>query len=221
MGSWCNRARGETELCRGIQNLAWERWAGGRGSPRDQHQGSAEVRVAQRWPALLSSSPDSIVTWILAGCTTGAMAVTCAQPTDVVKIRSGQHAHWAGEQQEENGRLQDHRQEEGVRGLWKGSSGLQTWGAWAVSSPLLGLGQGTEQAGSPITTIPAVLKEYPNISQCQLTSHTAPNSVQLYQPFTTGRAVREIEMNRGYPQGSQSQRRGLCQGAAIPQGRMC
>ena len=32
---------------------------------------------------------------------------------------------------------------------------------------------------------------------------------------------RETEMNRGYPHGSQSQRREACQGAAIPQGRMC
>uniref|UniRef100_A0A1A8LD45 Dicarboxylate carrier UCP2 n=2 Tax=Nothobranchius pienaari TaxID=704102 RepID=A0A1A8LD45_9TELE len=61
---------------------------------------------------------------LLAGCTTGAMAVVFAQPTDVVKVRfqaqamSGMHArHY-------HGTIDAYRtigREEGIPGLWKGT----------------------------------------------------------------------------------------------------
>ncbi|XP_068844571.1 putative mitochondrial transporter UCP3 isoform X2 [Capricornis sumatraensis] len=69
------------------------------------------------------SDHSSIVTRILAGCTTGAMAVTCAQPTDVVKIRFQASMHTGpGSNRKYSGTMDAYRtiaREEGVRGLWK------------------------------------------------------------------------------------------------------
>ncbi|XP_053781725.1 putative mitochondrial transporter UCP3 [Desmodus rotundus] len=68
---------------------------------------------------------SGITTRILAGCTTGAMAVTCAQPTDVVKVRFQATIHLGpGSNQKYNGTMDAYRtiaREEGVRGLWKGT----------------------------------------------------------------------------------------------------
>uniref|UniRef100_A0A8C4R400 Uncoupling protein 2 n=1 Tax=Eptatretus burgeri TaxID=7764 RepID=A0A8C4R400_EPTBU len=61
---------------------------------------------------------------ILAGCTTGAMAVTFAQPTDVVKVRFQAQQRTAGSVKRYSGTMQAYRiiaREEGVRGLWKGT----------------------------------------------------------------------------------------------------
>ncbi|XP_066475801.1 dicarboxylate carrier SLC25A8 [Tiliqua scincoides] len=61
---------------------------------------------------------------LLAGCTTGAMAVAVAQPTDVVKVRfQAQARAEAGRRYQ--GTLDAYRtiaREEGFRGLWKGTS---------------------------------------------------------------------------------------------------
>lgn len=73
-------------------------------------------------------SPDSsIAIRILAGCTTGAMAVTCAQPTDVVKVRfQAMIRLGTGGERKYRGTMDAYRtiaREEGVRGLWKGKHG--------------------------------------------------------------------------------------------------
>ncbi|KAJ6664801.1 hypothetical protein lerEdw1_005773 [Lerista edwardsae] len=61
---------------------------------------------------------------LLAGCTTGAMAVAVAQPTDVVKVRfQAQARAEAGRRYQ--GTLDAYKtiaREEGIRGLWKGTS---------------------------------------------------------------------------------------------------
>ncbi|XP_003814722.2 putative mitochondrial transporter UCP3 [Pan paniscus] len=69
---------------------------------------------------------SSLTTRILAGCTTGAMAVTCAQPTDVVKVRFQASIHLGPSRSDRkySGTMDAYRtiaREEGVRGLWKGT----------------------------------------------------------------------------------------------------
>ncbi|XP_030045244.1 mitochondrial brown fat uncoupling protein 1 [Microcaecilia unicolor] len=61
---------------------------------------------------------------ILAGCTTGALAVTVAQPTDVVKVRLQAQTNLQGMKKRYDGTLHAYKTiatEEGVRGLWKGT----------------------------------------------------------------------------------------------------
>ncbi|XP_072241027.1 mitochondrial brown fat uncoupling protein 1 [Leuresthes tenuis] len=61
---------------------------------------------------------------ILAGCTTGAMAVSFAQPTDVVKVRFQAQMNLNGMARRYNGTMQAYKQifqTEGLRGLWKGT----------------------------------------------------------------------------------------------------
>nr|KAF6468541.1 uncoupling protein 3 [Rousettus aegyptiacus] len=71
------------------------------------------------------SDHASIATRILAGCTTGAMAVACAQPTDVVKVRFQASIHLGpGSNRKYRGTMDAYRtiaREEGLRGLWKGT----------------------------------------------------------------------------------------------------
>lgn len=66
-----------------------------------------------------------IVTRLMAGCTTGAMAVAFAQPTDVVKVRFQAQVRVADGGRRYNGTLDAYRtiaRDEGVRGLWKGAT---------------------------------------------------------------------------------------------------
>ncbi|KAM9792516.1 mitochondrial brown fat uncoupling protein 1 isoform 2-T2 [Neosynchiropus ocellatus] len=68
-------------------------------------------------------SPGVLVR-ILAGCTTGAMAVSFAQPTDVVKVRFQAQVNLDGVARRYNGTMQAYKhifQNEGLRGLWKGT----------------------------------------------------------------------------------------------------
>ncbi|KAK1168189.1 mitochondrial uncoupling protein 2-like [Huso huso] len=62
---------------------------------------------------------------LLAGCTTGAMAVALAQPTDVVKVRFQAQANGSSGNRRYQGTMQAYKtiaKEEGVKGLWKGTS---------------------------------------------------------------------------------------------------
>ncbi|KAG2457378.1 mitochondrial uncoupling protein 2 [Polypterus senegalus] len=62
---------------------------------------------------------------LLAGCTTGAMAVAFAQPTDVVKVRFQAQANINGGNRRYQGTVHAYKtiaKEEGVRGLWRGTT---------------------------------------------------------------------------------------------------
>ncbi|XP_043530073.1 mitochondrial brown fat uncoupling protein 1 isoform X2 [Chiloscyllium plagiosum] len=65
-----------------------------------------------------------MVVRLLAGCTTGALAVLVAQPTDVVKVRFQAQVNLRGVTKRYHGTLQAYKsiaREEGFRGLWKGT----------------------------------------------------------------------------------------------------
>ncbi|KAM6970239.1 dicarboxylate carrier UCP2-like [Aplochiton taeniatus] len=69
------------------------------------------------------SENASIVVRLAAGCTTGAMAVAFAQPTDVVKVRFQAQVRLTDGVRRYNGTMDAYRtiaRDEGVRGLWKG-----------------------------------------------------------------------------------------------------
>ncbi|XP_071352499.1 dicarboxylate carrier UCP2-like [Trachinotus anak] len=71
------------------------------------------------------SENAGIGTRLLAGCTTGAMAVSFAQPTDVVKVRFQAQARLpeSGSVQRYNSTIDAYKtiaRDEGVKGLWKG-----------------------------------------------------------------------------------------------------
>ncbi|XP_066555454.1 mitochondrial uncoupling protein 2 [Amia ocellicauda] len=66
----------------------------------------------------------SIGSCLLAGCTTGAMAVTFAQPTDVVKVRFQAHVRLADGNKRYSGTMDAYKtiaRDEGIKGLWKGT----------------------------------------------------------------------------------------------------
>ncbi|NXP11043.1 UCP3 protein, partial [Thinocorus orbignyianus] len=61
---------------------------------------------------------------LLAGCTTGAVAVACAQPTDVVKVRFQATGAMPESARRYSGTVDAYRtiaREEGIRGLWRGT----------------------------------------------------------------------------------------------------
>ncbi|XP_078514690.1 dicarboxylate carrier SLC25A8 [Lissotriton helveticus] len=62
---------------------------------------------------------------LLAGCTTGAMAVAIAQPTDVVKVRFQAQANVTSASRRYKGTMEAYKtiaREEGMKGLWKGTA---------------------------------------------------------------------------------------------------
>lgn len=80
--------------------------------------------------------------------------MTCAQPTDVVKVRfqASIHLGSSGSDRKYSGTMDAYRtiaREEGVRGLWKGRSGLWAQAALGRAFPPLRLGQGPQQGGAP------------------------------------------------------------------------
>ncbi|XP_038674589.1 mitochondrial uncoupling protein 2-like [Scyliorhinus canicula] len=73
-----------------------------------------------------TKEPDTITIGgrLLAGCTTGALAVTLAQPTDVVKVRFQAQLNLTGASKRYSGTIDAYMKiakEEGLRGLWKGT----------------------------------------------------------------------------------------------------
>ncbi|NXD27699.1 UCP3 protein, partial [Spelaeornis formosus] len=65
-----------------------------------------------------------MATRLLAGCTTGAVAVACAQPTDVVKVRFQASRALSDSARRYSSTMDAYRtiaREEGIRGLWRGT----------------------------------------------------------------------------------------------------
>lgn len=82
--------------------------------------------VKSKYQQLLNESPDglNVFTRVLAGLTTGAMAVCIGQPTEVVKIKFQAQKRLPGKVREFTSTPATYRKigsEEGVRGLWKGA----------------------------------------------------------------------------------------------------
>lgn len=76
------------------------------------------------WPTYVWHTGAGIVTRLMAGCTTGAMAVAFAQPTDVVKVRFQAQVRLADGERRYNGTIDAYKtiaRDEGVRGLWRGT----------------------------------------------------------------------------------------------------
>lgn len=76
--------------------------------------------------SFLSGSDAGFSPRLLAGCTTGAMAVAFAQPTDVVKVRFQAQARSPGQARRYCGTIHAYKtiaKEEGFHGLWKGKLG--------------------------------------------------------------------------------------------------
>lgn len=81
------------------------------------------VGVSCLWIGRLCLADPNVGIRILAGCTTGALAVSVAQPTDVVKVRFQAQMNLQGLGRRYSGTMQAYRQifqHEGLRGLWKG-----------------------------------------------------------------------------------------------------
>ncbi|NXS93293.1 UCP3 protein, partial [Jacana jacana] len=90
----------------------------GWGSP--QGWGSPHSQGSQHLP----SPGTGLAARLLAGCTTGAVAVACAQPTDVVKVRFQANGAMPESRRRYSGTVDAYRsiaREEGVHGLWRGT----------------------------------------------------------------------------------------------------
>ncbi|XP_074130970.1 mitochondrial brown fat uncoupling protein 1 isoform X2 [Sminthopsis crassicaudata] len=77
---------------------------------------------------------------ILAGCTTGGLAVIVAQPTDVVKVRLQAQSNLSGAKPRYTGTFHAYKTiatEEGARGLWKGTTPNVTRNAIVNSAELV------------------------------------------------------------------------------------
>lgn len=83
-----------------------------------------EVHLLPHWHRHPCCPDAGIVVRLMAGCTTGAMAVAFAQPTDVVKVRFQAQVRLTEGGKRYNGTMDAYKtiaRDEGLRGLWKGS----------------------------------------------------------------------------------------------------
>ncbi|XP_057676013.1 dicarboxylate carrier SLC25A8-like isoform X2 [Corythoichthys intestinalis] len=93
------------------------------GLQRQMSFASVRIGLYDSMKQFYTRGTERIVTRLMAGCTTGAMAVTFAQPTDVVKVRFQAQARLPDGGRRYNGTLDAYKtiaRDEGVRGLWKG-----------------------------------------------------------------------------------------------------
>ncbi|XP_066476022.1 putative mitochondrial transporter UCP3 isoform X2 [Tiliqua scincoides] len=130
------------------------------------------------------SDNTSIFTRLLAGCTTGAMAVTCAQPTDVVKVRFQAHISVVGGPKKYNGTVDAYRtiaREEGFRGLWKDNFPCHFVAAF-------GAGFCATVVASPVDVVKtrymnSIPGQYKNALNCTLTMVMKEGPTAFYKGF--------------------------------------
>ncbi|XP_078401336.1 dicarboxylate carrier UCP2-like isoform X2 [Cetorhinus maximus] len=96
------------------------------GLQRQMSFASVRIGLYDSVKQFYTSGSDTITigSRLLAGCTTGAMAVTMAQPTDVVKVRFQAQLNLTGVSKRYSGTIDAYRKiakEEGLSGLWKGT----------------------------------------------------------------------------------------------------
>ncbi|XP_077361692.1 dicarboxylate carrier UCP2-like isoform X2 [Festucalex cinctus] len=93
------------------------------GLQRQMSFASVRIGLYDSMKQFYTRGNERIVTRLMAGCTTGAMAVAFAQPTDVVKVRFQAQTRLSDGERRYNGTLDAYKtiaRDEGVRGLWKG-----------------------------------------------------------------------------------------------------
>ncbi|XP_044878133.1 mitochondrial uncoupling protein 3-like isoform X2 [Mauremys mutica] len=130
------------------------------------------------------SENAGVLTRLLAGCTTGAMAVTCAQPTDVVKVRFQAHVRLTDGTKKYNGTVDAYKtiaKEEGVRGLWK-----DTFPCHFIAA--FGAGFCATVVASPIDVVKtrymnSTHGQYRNAFNCMLTMVILEGPTAFYKGF--------------------------------------
>ncbi|XP_038860665.1 mitochondrial uncoupling protein 2-like isoform X2 [Salvelinus namaycush] len=130
------------------------------------------------------SDSASIVTRLMAGCTTGAMAVMFAQPTDVVKVRFQAQVRLADGVKRYNGTMDAYRtiaRDEGVRGLWKDNLPCHFTAA-------LGAGFCTTIVASPVDVVKtrfmnSTSGQYSSAMNCAYTMLTKEGPTAFYKGF--------------------------------------
>ncbi|XP_070773637.1 dicarboxylate carrier UCP2-like isoform X2 [Enoplosus armatus] len=125
-----------------------------------------------------------IVTRLMAGCTTGAMAVAFAQPTDVVKVRFQAQVRLADGGRRYNSTLDAYKtiaRDEGVRGLWKDNLPCHFTAAF-------GAGFCTTVVASPVDVVKTRFMnsstgQYSSAISCALTMLRHEGATAFYKGF--------------------------------------
>ncbi|XP_075876494.1 dicarboxylate carrier UCP2-like isoform X2 [Nelusetta ayraudi] len=121
---------------------------------------------------------------LLAGCTTGAMAVILAQPTDVVKVRLQAQTKGQGCAKRYSGTLHAYKtiaKEEGIKGLWKDNLPCHFVSAF-------GAGLCTTVFASPVDVVKtrymnAAIGQYSSVLNCAATMMTKEGPLAFYKGF--------------------------------------
>ncbi|XP_036975691.1 mitochondrial uncoupling protein 2-like isoform X2 [Acanthopagrus latus] len=132
------------------------------------------------------SESAGLGTRLLAGCTTGAMAVTFAQPTDVVKVRFQAQVRLpeSGSVKRYSGTMDAYRtiaRDEGIKGLWKDNMPCHFTAAFAA-------GFCTTIVASPVDVVKtrymnSVPGQYSGAMNCAITMLLNEGTTAFYKGF--------------------------------------
>ncbi|XP_058484385.1 dicarboxylate carrier SLC25A8-like isoform X2 [Solea solea] len=132
-----------------------------------------------------STESAGIVTRLMAGCTTGAMAVAFAQPTDVVKVRFQAQVRLADGGKRYKGTMDAYKtiaRDEGIRGLWKDNLPCHFTAAF-------GAGFCTTIVASPVDVVKTRFMnsgtgQYSSAINCAFTMLRNEGATSFYKGFT-------------------------------------